>query len=47
MNRWGNSVFQTTERDFKWTGENASAGDYFYALTFSDQVYKGIIHLVR
>lgn len=47
MNRWGNSVFQTTERDFKWTGENANAGDYFYALTFSDQVYKGIIHLVR
>lgn len=47
MNRWGNSVYQTTERDFKWSGEEASAGDYFYALTFSDQVYKGIIHLVR
>ncbi len=47
MNRWGNSVYQTTERDFKWTGDDASAGDYFYALTFSDQIYKGIIHLVR
>lgn len=47
VNRWGKSVFLSYERNFIWTGENESSGDYFYALTFSDNVYKGVIHLVR
>ncbi|MFY7910876.1 MAG: gliding motility-associated C-terminal domain-containing protein [Emticicia sp.] len=47
VNRWGKSVFVTNERSFIWTGENESSGDYFYALTYSDKVYKGVIHLVR
>jgi hypothetical protein len=40
-------VFFTNERSFKWTAENEPTGDYFYALTFSDEVYKGLIHLIR
>lgn len=47
VNRWGKSVFLSYERNFIWTGENESSGDYFYALTFSNNVYKGVIHLVR
>lgn len=47
VDRWGKSVFFTSERSFKWTAENEPTGDYLYALTFSDGVYKGVIHLIR
>ncbi len=47
FNRWGKSVFSTAERDFIWTGHEEPTGDYFYALSFSDDVFKGVIHLVR
>ena len=47
VNRWGKTVFFTYERNFKWTAENEPTGDYFFALTFSDEVYKGLIHLIR
>ena len=47
VNRWGKTVFFTYERNFKWTAENEPTGDYLYALTFTDEVYKGVIHLIR
>jgi gliding motility-associated-like protein len=47
FNRWGKSIFSTAERDFIWTGDEQPTGDYFYALSFSDDVFKGVIHLVR
>ena len=47
FNRWGKVVFSTAERDFIWTGESEPSGDYFYALRFTDDVFKGVIHLVR
>jgi hypothetical protein len=44
-NRWGNSVFQSTDRNFKWFGSGESAGVYFYSLSFSKKEYKGSISL--
>ncbi len=47
FNRYGKTVFSTIDRDFSWTGENEASGEYFYALTFSNEIFKGIIHLIR
>jgi hypothetical protein len=47
FNRWGKTVFFTNDRNFKWTAENEPTGDYLYALSFTDEVYKGLIHLIR
>jgi len=46
-NRHGKALFQTSDRNFKWTGDKEPSGDYFYALYFTDEIYKGVIHLVR
>ncbi len=47
FNRYGKSIFQTADRNFKWTGDKEPSGDYFYALYFTDEMYKGVIHLIR
>lgn len=46
-NRYGKLIFQTADRNFKWNGDKEPTGDYFYVLYFTDNSYKGIIHLVR
>ncbi|WP_337040664.1 gliding motility-associated C-terminal domain-containing protein [Emticicia sp. 17c] len=46
-NRYGKSIFLSSERDFKWFGDKEPSGEYLYALYFTDNTYKGIIHLVR
>lgn len=47
VNRWGKSVFLTDDRNFNWDGGEAPSGQYFYALTFSDKVFKGVINLIK
>lgn len=47
FNRYGKSLFQSSDRNFKWTGDKEPSGDYFYALYFTDEMYKGVIHLIR
>ena len=47
FNRWGKEIFSTAEREFIWTGDEEPTGEYFYALRFSDDIFKGVIHLVR
>lgn len=44
-NRWGNTVFQSADRNFKWTGSGESAGVYYYSLSFSKKEYKGSVSL--
>ena len=44
-NRWGNQVFQSLERNFKWYAHGESAGVYFYFLNFTKKEYKGSISL--
>jgi gliding motility-associated-like protein len=47
FNRYGSLIFQTADRDFRWDGNKEPTGDYLYILHFTDDSYKGIIHLVR
>lgn len=47
FNRYGKSIFHTADRNFKWNGDKEPSGDYFYVLHFTDDSYKGVIHLIR
>lgn len=47
FNRWGKILFTTDERLIQWDGDSEVTGEYFYALSFSDEIIKGIIHLIR
>lgn len=40
-NRWGKTVFFSTDRDFKWYGEDVSAGVYFYTIMYSNTKFQG------
>lgn len=40
-NRWGNPVFESTDRKFRWYAPDQSAGVYYYLIKFTDKEYKG------
>lgn len=44
-NRWGNQVFQSRDRNFKWYANGESAGVYYYFLNFTKKEYKGSVSL--
>jgi hypothetical protein len=44
-NRWGTTVFSSTERTFRWYGNDAPAGVYFYLIKFNDKEFKGSVSL--
>ncbi len=44
-NRWGNPVFQSSDRNFKWYGTGESAGVYFYFIKYSKKEYRGSLSL--
>jgi hypothetical protein len=43
FNRWGREVFESENRDFKWTAPGEAAGVYFYYLNYTNKEYKGTI----
>lgn len=47
FNRWGSSVYKSTDRNFKWTGGEFSSADYYYYLKFTFKEFKGWISLIR
>ncbi len=40
FNRWGELVFESTDRKFRWYAPNESAGVYYYRLKYSNKEYK-------
>lgn len=44
-NRWGNQVFQSNDRNFRWYGPGESAGVYFYQINFTHREYRGSLSL--
>lgn len=46
-NRWGGTVFESKDRNFKWTGEHFSAGEYFYMVKYTRRKYKGAVTLLK
>jgi hypothetical protein len=41
FNRWGNPVFESNERKFRWYALNQQAGVYYYMIKFSHKEYRG------
>jgi len=46
-NRWGDVVFTSNDRLFRWDGDDLPSGVYYYFIDFSISQYKGTINLVR
>jgi hypothetical protein len=44
-NRWGRSVFESTDRNFRWYGENDAVGVYYYYIAYTNREYKGTVSL--
>ncbi len=44
-NRWGNQVFQSTDRNFRWSGKGEAAGVYFYVVKYTHKEYKGALSI--
>jgi hypothetical protein len=40
FNRWGETVFESTDRKFRWYAPNQAAGVYYYRLKYSNREYK-------
>ncbi|GAA4450571.1 hypothetical protein GCM10023189_11420 [Nibrella saemangeumensis] len=47
VNRWGKRVYYSTDRQFKWLGEDIPAGVYYYSIQYTRRVYKGGVSLLR
>jgi gliding motility-associated-like protein len=47
FNRWGSSVYKTSDRNFKWTGGEFASGDYYYLIKFTVKEFKGWVSLIR
>lgn len=47
FNRWGISIFKTSNRNFRWTGGEFPSGDYYYFLKFTVKEFKGWVSLIR
>jgi CHU_C Type IX secretion signal domain len=45
FNRWGNQVYESTDRNFKWHGKEEPAGVYYYQIKYSNREYKGAVSL--
>jgi hypothetical protein len=44
-NRWGRQVFESANRDFRWTGEGLPNGVYYYLLKYTNKEYRGSVTL--
>lgn len=40
-NRWGREVYSSTDRYFKWYGEDVASGVYFYYIEYTNRGYRG------
>ncbi|MBL6447267.1 gliding motility-associated C-terminal domain-containing protein [Fulvivirga sp. 29W222] len=40
-NRWGREVYSSTDRYFKWYGDDVSSGVYFYYIEYTNRGYRG------
>lgn len=47
FDRSGSKIFQSSSREFVWTGNGVDAGTYFFHIDYLNNDYKGTITLVR
>ena len=46
-NRWGATIFKSTDPKFRWYGNDAAVGTYYYLLITSKRTFKGTVTLIR
>ncbi|WP_080055576.1 T9SS type B sorting domain-containing protein [Spirosoma aerolatum] len=46
-NRWGATIFSSTDPKFRWYGTNSPTGTYYYLLLTTQRTLKGTITLLR
>jgi gliding motility-associated-like protein len=46
-NRWGKVVFESKDREFRWSGQGFPYGVYYYLIHYSASTYKGTVSLLR
>ena len=46
-NRWGKTVYESSDYQNDWDGEDHSDGTYFYRIIIEDQSYKGWVEIRR
>lgn len=47
QDRTGKTVFESTSREFTWTGGDRPAGTYYYFISYTKTQFKGIITLLK
>ncbi|MFL5730001.1 MAG: gliding motility-associated C-terminal domain-containing protein [Cytophagaceae bacterium] len=47
FNRWGAKVFETHRRDFKWNPEKESDGMYYLVVSYSSNVFKSWVQVIK
>ncbi|PZR36907.1 MAG: hypothetical protein DI538_13205 [Azospira oryzae] len=45
VNRWGNQVYGSSDRNFRWSGKDQPAGIYYYLIKYSNKEFKGALSL--
>ena len=44
-NRWGNQVFESVDRGFRWYAKGESPGVYYYVIIYTHKEYKGALSI--
>jgi hypothetical protein len=44
-NRWGNQVFESIDRNFRWYAKDEAAGVYYYVVKYTQKEYKGSLSI--
>jgi gliding motility-associated-like protein len=47
FNRWGEQVYKSADRRFKWDGSQVTDGVYFYVITYTNKQFRGTVTKVR
>ncbi len=45
--RWGRFVYESSQRNFSWDGNNLATGTYYYLIQFKNKEVKGWVSLLR
>lgn len=47
FDRWGGMVYESKDRNFRWTGGEYASAEYYYLLKFTKREFKGWVNLIR
>jgi len=47
LNRWGKTVYTSTDRRFRWDGDGQPVGTYYYLIEYRVRTFKGTLSLLR